>query len=244
MKGRGGGNNYPLRGGKAGNWEGGVRVNGFVAGGFVPEKMRGTKLEGLTTAWDWYATVLEGIAGLDPADKEAEAAGLPPIDSVNLWPYLSGATSTSPRTQVPMGTTADPKDIWLSKNDIVVHGMVETDGANVWKLLLGAVPQNIWTGPEFPNATSATLPPAEKLFGSCGFAPGCLFELSSDPGEHANVAAQHPTVVARLRAALEAANKTVWAPVRPKSAKACDVSLSKYKDPEHDFGWWGPFVDV
>ena len=129
-----------------------------------------------------------------------------------------------------------------------MHGLVEADpsldGYKVWKLLLGAVPQDIWTGPEFPNATTATLPPAEKLMGHCGFAPGCLFELSSDPGEHVNVAAQHPKVVARLRAALEASNKTVWAPLRPKSAKACEVSLAKYKDPTHDFGWWGPFADA
>ena len=95
-----------------------MRVNGFVSGGYVPEKMRGTKLSGLTTAWDWYAIVVAGIAGLDPTDREAKAAGLPPLDSKNLWPYLSGATTVSPRTTVPMGTTKLPKDIWLQHNDI------------------------------------------------------------------------------------------------------------------------------
>ena len=71
-----------------------------------------------------------------------------------------------------------------------------------------------------------------------------VFDLSKDIQEKNNVAAQHPKVVARLRAALEASNKTVWAPLRPKSAKACEVSLAKYKDPTHDFGWWGPFADA
>ena len=48
--------------------------------------MRGTKLDGLVAGWDWYSTLVEGIAGLDPKDAEGDAAGLPPIDSVNQWP--------------------------------------------------------------------------------------------------------------------------------------------------------------
>ena len=76
-----------------------------------------------------------------------------------------------------------------------------------------------------------------------GFATGCLFELRSDPTEHVDVAASHPEVVARLRARLSSANATVFAPLRPKSPKACEASLSKYKDPRYEFGWWGPFVE-
>ena len=62
------------------------------------------------------------------------------------------------------------------------------------------------------------------------------------------MAAQHPEVAARLRAQLEAANATVWAPHRPHSPQACAASLRDYKDPRadltpgYDFGWWGPFA--
>lgn len=44
----GGANNYPLKGGKLSDWQGGVRVNAFVAGGYLPEKMQGLKLTGKT----------------------------------------------------------------------------------------------------------------------------------------------------------------------------------------------------
>ena len=205
--------------------------------------MRGKKLEGLVAGWDWYATLVQGIAGLDPADAEAAAAGLPPIDSIDQWAYLSGRTTTPPRTVLPIGTTRDPTDIWASHNDIVVHAVIEDDGERLWKLLVGRESQAIWQGPEYPNATTAVQPPAEKQFGDCGFMTGCLFELRSDPCEHTDVAASHPGVVARLWTRLSSANASVFAPLRPRSRKACEVSLSKYKDPHFEFGWWGPFAE-
>jgi arylsulfatase B len=265
MQGRGAGNNYPLRGGKAGNWQGGIRVNSFVSGGFVPKRRRGSKLTGLVTCWDWYSTLIRGIAGLDPTDTEAAAAGLPPIDSVDQWAYLSGATDAPPRTALPIGTQHDPDNLWATHPNtrIVVRGMIQAEagvaadgisgaadvrvddgGAKLWKLLLGRVPMSIWTGPRFPNATTATLPPAEEVFYDCGMEKGCLFELLQDPGEHTDLADAHPDVVARLRRAIEAANATVFSPHRPQSKLACEASLTKYKDPTHkEFGWWGPFAD-
>ena len=245
MSGRGGGNNYPLRGGKASNFEGGIRVNGFVSGGFVPPSQRGKKLDGLVTGWDWYSTFVKGIGGLDPTDREAAAAGLPPLDSMDQWPYLSGATATPPRTHIPIGSTGDPLDTWAGKNDIEVHGLIEHDqpSGKIWKLLVGGVTNNVWTGPEYPNATTHTQPDSNYVIHSCGFAPGCLFELTSDETEHIDVAAANPEVVKRLRAMIAAANATVFAPLRPSSPHACEVSLKKYHDPSHEFGWWGPFAD-
>ncbi len=37
----GGANNYPLKGGKSSDWQGGVRVNAFASGGFIPETQKG-----------------------------------------------------------------------------------------------------------------------------------------------------------------------------------------------------------
>ena len=206
--------------------------------------MRGTKLDGLITGWDWYSTFVHGIAGLDPTDHEAAAAGLPPLDSIDQWPYLTGQTTIPPRTELPLGTTADPTDLWATEADITVHGFIVDDRPRgLWKLLLGRAPQSIWTGPEYPNATTATQPPAEQVYGDCGFETGCLFDLESDPAEHKDLAATQPAVVARLRAKLVVANATVYNPVRPYNTKACEVALARRHDPKHNFGWWGPFAD-
>jgi arylsulfatase I/J len=42
----GGANNYPMRGGKFSNWEGGIRVAAFVSGGVVPAARRTVRVFG------------------------------------------------------------------------------------------------------------------------------------------------------------------------------------------------------
>ena len=44
---------------------------------------------GMTAVWDAYAT-FAALAGAEVTDHRAAAAGLPPVDSIDLWPYLSG----------------------------------------------------------------------------------------------------------------------------------------------------------
>ena len=68
-----GGNNWPLKGGKYNNWEGGIRVNSLVSGGFLPHAVRGTRFGGLVAAWDWYGTFC-AFAGVDSTDHRAALA--------------------------------------------------------------------------------------------------------------------------------------------------------------------------
>ena len=41
----------------------------------------------------------------------AAAAGLPPPDGLDMWPLISGANATSPRTLVFLGDSSDSQNI-------------------------------------------------------------------------------------------------------------------------------------
>ena len=85
-------NNFPLKGYKFSSWDGGIRVIGALGGGFLDpanaqgarRRPLGSRLEGITHGTDWYAT-FAALGGVSSTDPRAEAAGLPPPDSLNLW---------------------------------------------------------------------------------------------------------------------------------------------------------------
>lgn len=70
----------------------------------MPAEQRGKKLLGLMAIWDWYATFAE-LAGANPTDHAAAAAGLPPIDSVSMLQYITGHAKNSPRTSIAIGSS-------------------------------------------------------------------------------------------------------------------------------------------
>ena len=199
----GGANNFPLRSGKVSNWEGGVRTNSFISGGFVPPGQRGSSLASVVAVEDWYATIC-GLAGVDPFDARAAAAGLPPIDSIDQWPVLSGMNATPPRPYAVLGVAITP-----GKDDKEFHYDIEAGRIFVagivtqqYKLLIGPQYQNVITGPLYPNRTT-TYP--DSLF-DCGGLPlpeggpgnglgGCLYDLFADPSESKNIASLYPDIV-------------------------------------------------
>ena len=217
-----GGNNWPLRGGKSSNWQGGVRVNAFAAGGLIPAARRGTTEAGLIEIADWYTTFC-GLAGVDAADPAGVAAGLFPPDGLDMWPLLSGANATSPRQYVVLGSTDDTPQA----GNTTVQGVIRNDG---YKLLLGNVENNWWTGPVYPN--SSTYPSGHY---NCG-AAGCLFNIFSDPTEHQEISAQHPDIVAQLTKVVNA--QRVYSPDRgANDGEACQKALNRHE------GFYGPFID-
>ena len=211
----GGANNYPLKGGKHSDWQGGIRVNGFVSGGYLPEKMRGHKTSGYIHIADWYATFCN-LAGVDPTDERAAEAKLPPIDSLNMWPMISGQNATSPRVDIP------------ASNNTLISGD--------YKILQGVVEQAGWTGPQYPNLTNPT--GGIKALEKCG-QDGCLYNIKEDPEERVNLASKMPDVLKEMQEKLAKYQATYFNPKRgTEPASFCQTVKDKYK------GFAGPFIST
>ena len=209
-----GANNYPLKGGKLSDWQGGIRVNAFVSGGHLPEIMRGQKTDGYIHLVDWYGTFC-AIAGVDPTDEKAAKAKLPPVDSYNMWPFISGQTDVSPRTDIPAS----------------INALISGD----FKILIGDIGQAGWTGPQYPNQTN----PAGGILATekCGDS-GCLYNIKVDPEERKNLASSMPDKLKEMQEKFKKYLATYFDPDRGHSSPlACQAAVNKYG------GFWGPFVD-
>ena len=208
-----GANNYPLKGGKGSDWQGGIRVNAFVSGGYLPQIMHGKKTDGYIHLADWYGTFC-GLADVNPTDRKAAAANLPPVDSMDMWPLISGKNSTSPRMDIPIS------NLTLISNN--------------YKILLGTVSKAGWTGPLYPNSTTQN--GGILTFEHCGDT-GCLYNIKDDPEERNNLADKTPNVLKDMRSKLAKYQATCFNPNRGKKwPGACDIAMNTYG------GFWGPFL--
>jgi len=95
-------NNFPMRGGKFTNWEGGTRVRSFVHSAnpsILPPARHGTLFSGLLHAVDVYSTMVT-IAGLKTSFDPA-STGPVPLDGYDQYVALrSGNASASLRTEI------------------------------------------------------------------------------------------------------------------------------------------------
>ena len=64
------------------NWDGGIRGNAFVSGGFLPPAVRGTKFEGLVAVWDWYSTFCAVVCANDAFISACFCASLTCLSSL------------------------------------------------------------------------------------------------------------------------------------------------------------------
>ena len=207
------GNNWPLRGGKTNNFEGGVRVASFVSGGFVPASVGGSARDGYMHVADWYPTLC-GLAGVNASDG---GPGWPDIDGHDMWPYVTGKAADSPRTE-----------IMLSSED--TGALISGD----FKLILGVQSYGFWTAPNYPNAS--TDHKSEKTV-DCK-ATGCLFNIREDPSEYHDLAASNPSKLAEMQALFKKRNATAFeAPKRDKDAGGCQAFV------DANGGFLGPYMD-
>lgn len=227
--------NYPLKGGKNSNWDGGIRVNALVSGGFLPPSVRGTKMEGLVAGWDWYAT-FAALAGVDPEDKRAAAAGLPAIDSYNMWPMISGQSKASPRKYLVIGDTNDEgQSLNGSAPEAWVGGLISGE----YKLLVGKNHQASWSAPDGPTMSQRVTQELKAAKQKCGHSPGdgCLYNIYSDPEERNNIASSHPDIFNEMIKVVVQEETKIYNPDRGQAhPAACMFALQNYD------GFLGPFV--
>jgi hypothetical protein len=226
-------NNWPLRGGKFSNWQGGIHVPALVSGGFLPPSRRGIRLGGMATLWDLYAT-FGHVAGLSAAaavaDPVGAAASLPAVDSIDQWDWWSGRASEPPRAELAIGTAGGSShgggNLFrvTSVEALIRDGMkliltlpgISVDTAGV----SGVIDEAIWTGPDFPNKTSNAN--AWNTARDCS--QGCLYNLTEDHTEHVDLASALPLLASQMRERLEQINRTAFSPARGPNRCAADAT--------------------
>eukprot|EP01064_Diplonema_japonicum_P010618 TRINITY_DN1785_c0_g1_i1.p1 TRINITY_DN1785_c0_g1~~TRINITY_DN1785_c0_g1_i1.p1 ORF type:complete len:532 (+),score=127.75 TRINITY_DN1785_c0_g1_i1:635-2230(+) len=216
----GGGNNYPLKGGKMSDWEGGVRVNAFISGGYVPKELQGTKSESYVHVADWYPTLCK-LVGVDYYDEAAAKAGLHQVDGVPVLDHFFKKNATVPRTMIHLSDQA------------LIQGE--------WKVLVGQQVMTGWQGPYYPNATGLQPlynkdSPVDDWKHECG--TGCLYNIIEDPNETNNLALTNGNKLQELTSKLADLNKGNYNPNRGQGdPRACQQAI-KYG------GFYGPWIDL
>ena len=174
-------NNYPLRGGKVTNWEGGVRGVGFIRGtesqlhAPLPsgESRRNKQLMHIS---DWFPTLVY-LAGVDFDTKEGQA-----LDGMNQWKMLS-MNHVSPRRSILHNVQPTEATVLALPWDAIRLGP--------WKLHVRTAEARPRVPPPGFKAKSSKRPrPFNKTF--------FLFHIPDDPYEEHNLAEEHPDVFARV----------------------------------------------
>jgi len=213
----GAGSNYPLRGGKFGLFEGGIRARTFIYSERIPKTRRGTTWSGLSHVSDIFAT-MAGWAGalLSVRGTDAEGKVLGTIvdgvktDGFDLWkPIISNMES--PRTELvhqPINTYWNTS---CRKSDLANPFMPSCGSAITvlpYKLLVGFPGDNrvfSWSVPQEFNTVSHDL---------CVESP-CLYNIEEDPSEANDLAPSNPDIVEALLARLRQLSIPEAAPQPP-----------------------------
>eukprot|EP01084_Bolivina_argentea_P289519 497184_1 len=177
----GAGSNYPFRGSKMSNWEGGVHVPALVTGGVLPSEMKGKSLNGLIHITDFYATFCYVAGDINPQDINPDAPS--PIDSLNMWPYLSGQVYESPRNVIV-------HDHRMYTN--VTQGAIRN---GEYKLMIMNESRAGWYGQFSPNESWTNN--MTHIY-ACSVSEPCLFDIVNDPTEHIDLSKELPQITKEL----------------------------------------------
>ncbi len=213
-------NNYPLRGGKNTLFEGGTRVVGLVSGAGV-EKTGYTNTEKVH-ATDWLPSLVSMATGGEDF-KQFAPPGEPPYllgDGVDVWATIA-AGAPSPRDWLLLEAHAAGKGAPAVHGDALIVGdwKIYRRGADFAQVENGwwPPPGQDPAGVRYTLSCGAPQPPAPPSNTSC-MKSYCLFNVTRDPCEYFDVAAEHPDVVAALTARLADFQATA---VPPEAGSGC-----------------------
>ena len=188
LYGQDGGNNFPLRGGKDKDLEGGVRTVAFLAGGVVPAAARGRRSDILLHACDWYA-VIAGRAGM-PLDRRglvgtAPLNGIvPPLDAIDVYDALVDPRTVLPGPRRELLLSSDSSQggkgaliVWPHK--FIVKQTNDHNG--------GANDPNIWASADYPVGPYELGPPLHAA----------IFDILADESERADLGRSQPVLTSR-----------------------------------------------
>ena len=194
-----GGSNWPLRGTKFSQYEGGVRVPAFLWSSTLQKRGAGTRFAGLFHVTDWFPTLVAS-AGL--------SAKIDKVDGVNQYDALfSDEDVDHPRDEVLIHLNK-----WAQGEEAAaVVPFASTPAAlrwKDWKLVTNEGPMIVNT----PRTNTSNC--ACSLVANAG--SSYLFNLASDRNESVDVKDQRPDIytkmVAKLHRYYTGAAKSAWRP--------------------------------
>ncbi|CAJ1398023.1 unnamed protein product [Effrenium voratum] len=226
-------NNFPLRGGKFNNFDGGQRVNALFSGGWIEGALNHYDLkafysETVMAMNDVPETLLQMVTGRPFPDggmrnKPGPLSGIPLWDKILQKRQVPRRITYSETMEIKVGPNiADLRKIWFTENNTII-----ADGN--WST-------NFPTNIEFiPDLAYLYVRP-------CG-EPYCHFDLYSDSGEQSNIILS-PAQEQRMRQdVFDAWNDNILDSARIKSLNGSNglpfqVALWTY------YGNSGPFVNL
>eukprot|EP00039_Didymoeca_costata_P013891 m.217870 g.217870 ORF g.217870 m.217870 type:complete len:625 (-) comp15892_c1_seq26:1294-3168(-) len=192
------GNNHPLRGHKHDPWEGGIRATAFMAGGFLPSHMQGVVSgDKLVHISDWYATFCT-LAGIDYHDYAYMNGSIHDVDSVDVWPMLSGANNTQPR---PITAVTEASIIYTMSSTSWMKLVTLAGQSNYYSTNATQIPGNdtcLEARQPDPPQPGRTDPIVNGKCPVCNSTNPCLYDILADPSETKNIAGDHPDIISML----------------------------------------------
>ena len=220
----GGGRNWPLRGGKASLFEGGMRGVGFVHSPLI--KRTGTVNSGLVHISDWFPTIL-ALAGRNTTGLN--------LDGFDVWKSI---TDGEPSPRKELLHNIDPLKrkhgslLNISNFDNRVQAAIRVGN---WKLITG----NPVPGTPNPQKSRWVAPPEDADIQSIRSPDPAskniwLFDISSDPYEKTDLFETHQDIAVDMLNRLAEYQSTAVTPTYPLLDPSC-IPVSENEV-------WGPWL--